>query len=403
MHGNDVNADMDKNPGKRSIDDALEAEIRAALGSGSIDDMLDDATTALSEGRSERAGTIVQVRGADVMVEFGPRLMGVCALSQFKEAPELGATETFTVERADGDDGMLILSLRGSIAKARWQDIGEGQVIEAMCTGSNKGGLELDVSGHKAFMPAGQVDLRHIDDLDVFIGQKLPCEVIELDRGQGRLVLSRRRAMQAQREVEGARTLEALNPGDVIDGTVTSVKDFGAFVDVGGVDGLVHISDLSWERVNNVEDVVKVGDSVRVQVLGIETDRQPPRVSLGMKQLGVDPFTAAAGDLAEGAIVTGTVTRLEAFGAFVKIASGVEGLVHISELAHERVNKPSQVVKVGEVVQVQVLSVDQGKQRVSLSIKRAGGGDAAAADRKEDPAMRKLREKFGGELKGGIG
>jgi small subunit ribosomal protein S1 len=182
-----------------------------------------------------------------------------------------------------------------------------------------------------------------------------------------------------------------------------SIKDFGAFIDVGGVDGLVHIGDLSWDRVRKVEDVVKVGDSVRVQVLGIETDRDPPRVSLGMKQLGTDPFTAAAGELSEGAVVSGTVTRLETFGAFVQIASGVEGLVHISELSHERVHKPSQIVKVGEVVQVQVLSVDQGKQRVSLSIKRAGGSDAAAADRQEDPAMRKLREKFGGDLKGGIG
>lgn len=391
------------NPDKLSIDAALEAEINAALGSGSLDDMLDDASTALSAGRAERTGTIVQVRGNDVMVEFGPRLMGVCSLTHFQDTPELGTSETFTVEHVDGDDGMLVLSRRGSIAKARWQDIGEGQVIEAMCTGLNKGGLELDVAGHTAFMPAGQVDLHHIEDLDVFIGQKMPCEVIELDRGHGRLVLSRRRALQAQRAVEGARTLAALNPGDVIDGTVTSIKDFGAFVDVGGVDGLVHIGDLSWDRVRKVEDVVKVGDSVRVQVLGIETDRDPPRVSLGMKQLGTDPFTAAAGELSEGAVVSGTVTRLEPFGAFVQLASGVEGLVHISELAHERVHKPSQIVKVGEVVQVHVLSIDQDKQRVGLSIKRAGGSDAAAADRQEDPAMRKLREKFAGELKGGIG
>jgi ribosomal protein S1 len=394
------------NPEQSPLDAALEAEINAALGSGSLDDMLEDATQAVSRGRSERSGTIVQVRGADVLVEFGPRLMGVCPLAHFTEPPELGHSEPFTVERRDKDDGMLILSRQGAVAKTRWQDIGEGQVIEAMCTGTNKGGLEMDVSGHSAFMPSGQADIRHIEDLDTFIGQKLQCEVMELDRSRGRLVLSRRKAMQAQREVESAKTLESLTTGDVLDGTVTSVKDFGAFVDIGGVDGLVHISDLSWERVRKIEDVIKPGDAVRVQVLGIETDKQPPRVSLGMKQLASDPFTAASTSFSEGSIVSGTVTRLEPFGAFVELSPGVEGLVHISELAHERVNKPSQVVKMGEVVSVQVLGVDPGRQRISLSIKRAqaqGAGDDAAS-RDEDPAMRKLRDKFGGgALKGGIG
>ena len=386
---------------KSPLDAALEAEIAAALGDGQIDAMMDVPT---GEGRSERTGTIVLIRGQDVMVEFGPRESGVCSLSHYDKPPEVGSQDTFTIDRRDGTDGMLILSRRGAIAKARWQDIAEGQVIEALCTGSNKGGLEFDVSGHSAFMPAGQVDLRHIDDLDVFIGQKLPCEVIELDRSKGRLVLSRRKAMQLLRAEESAKTLEALSLGDVKDGTVTSVKDFGAFVDIGGIDGLVHISDLSWERVHKVEDVVKPGDSVRVQVLGIETDHDPPRISLGMKQLGADPFTAAAGELSEGALCTGTVTRLEAFGAFVEVSPGVEGLVHISEMAHERVNRPSQIVKVGQVVNVQVLSVDPGRQRISLSMKKAAASDESAADRDDDPAMRKLREKFGGgPLKGGIG
>ncbi len=388
---------------KSPLDAALQAEIDAALGSGSIGDMLDDATDATSSGRNEREGTIVQVRGGDVLVEFGPRLMGVCPIAQFTDAPEVGTRDTFTVERTDGDDGVLLLSRRGAIAKARWQDIGEGQVIEAMCTGSNKGGLELDVAGHSAFMPAGQVDLRHIEDLDTFIGQKLTCEVIELDRAKNRLVLSRRKAMQAMRAQEAAKTIAALQVGDVLDGTVTNIKDFGAFVDIGGVDGLVHISDLSWERVRKVEDVVKTGDSVRVQVLGIETDREPPRVSLGMKQLGSDPFTAASSALSEGEVVTGTVTRLESFGAFVQVADGVEGLVHISEMAHERVHKPSQIVKVGEVVKVQVVSVDAASQRIALSIKRLSGGDAATASREDDTAMAKLRAKFSGELKGGLG
>lgn len=398
------------NPEGSPIDPALEAEIEAALGNMSIEDIdgppAKEPTTR--SGRPEREGTVRQIHGQDVLVEFGPRASGVCPLSAFDSPPPLGAKLTFTIERQDPDDGLLILSRKGSISKAKWTDIAQGQVIEAMCTGTNKGGLEMEVSGHKAFMPAGQVDLRHIPDLSDFVGKKLACEVMELDRARDRMVLSRRSVLHAERKEKSDALMATLQAGQSFDGVVTSVQQYGVFVDIGGMDGLVHVSDMSWDRIKNPGDLVKEGDSVRVQVLKVDLEKDPPRVGLGMKQLVSDPFTAATGDLKEGAVVTGTVTKLAAFGAFVKISEGIEGLVHISEMAHKRINRPSQVVQEGEVVEVKILKIDPDTKRIGLSIKQtkgdSGGSGDGGSSRADDPAIRKLRAKFGdGPLKGGIG
>jgi ribosomal protein S1 len=398
------------NPNGSPLDPALEAEIEAALQNVSMAEIdAPEPTTRPTRGaRPERQGTVVQIRGEEVLVEFGPRTSGVCPLSAFESAPPLGSKHAFTIDRRDADDDMLILSRRGSISKAKWTDIGEGQVIEAMCTGTNKGGLEMEVAGHKAFMPAGQVDLRHIPDLSDYVGKKLPCEVMELDRQRDRMVLSRKSVMHAERKELRDTLMATLQTGQSFDGVITSVQQYGVFVDIGGVDGLVHVSDMSWDRIKSPGDVVKEGQAVRVQVLKIDLDKDPPRIGLGMKQLVSDPFTAAAGDLKEGAIVSGTVTRLADFGAFVKIAEGIEGLVHISEMAHKRISRPNQVVREGEVIDVKILKIDPDTKRIGLSIKQttgdSGGGGEGHSTRAEDPALRKLRAKFGGgELKGGIG
>jgi len=398
------------NPNGSPLDPALEAEIEAALQNVSMAEIdAPEPTTRPTRGaRPERQGTVVQIRGEEVLVEFGPRTSGVCPLSAFESAPPLGSKHAFTIDRRDADDDMLILSRRGSISKAKWTDIGEGQVIEAMCTGTNKGGLEMEVAGHKAFMPAGQVDLRHIPDLSDYVGKKLPCEVMELDRQRDRMVLSRKSVMHAERKELRDTLMATLQTGQSFDGVITSVQQYGVFVDIGGVDGLVHVSDMSWDRIKSPGDVVKEGQAVRVQVLKIDLDKDPPRIGLGMKQLVSDPFTAAAGDLKEGEIVSGTVTRLADFGAFVKIAEGIEGLVHISEMAHKRISRPNQVVREGEVIDVKILKIDPDTKRIGLSIKQttgdSGGGGEGHSTRAEDPALRKLRAKFGGgELKGGIG
>ncbi|HMN97689.1 MAG TPA: S1 RNA-binding domain-containing protein [Phycisphaerales bacterium] len=411
--------------GRPALDTALEAEIDAALGDMSVEDLLDTPAprrpaAAGDRGtihREFRTGTVVRVRGDDVLVEFGPKASGVCPLSQFEEAPPPGTHIEFVVERFDQKEGLLILSREGAVQKASWEALAVGQVVEATCTGMNKGGLEFEIAHHRAFMPAGQVDLRHIKDISVFLGQKLPCEIMQLDRQRGRVVLSRKAVLEKERRRNAERTLGELEVGQERDATITSVQPYGAFADLGGVDGLIHVADLSHERNVRTSDLVKEGQVVRVRILRIDRNAEPPRIGLGLKQLTADPSIAAFNELAPGATVNGRVTKLMAFGAFVEIAPGVEGLVHISEISHERIASVESALKRDEIVTAKILAIDTDRKRVSLSIKQlqdrpepaAGRGgrdrrDDAERLRDDDPAMRKLRAKFGtaSGLKGGI-
>ncbi len=381
----------------------LEAEIQSALGDRSIEELLEDDPLETSN-RPERTGTIVHVRGSEVYVEFGPKMQGVCPLSQFKEPPAPGTQAEFLIERRDRTDDMLVLSRPGGVMRASWDHLEQGQVIESTCTGTNKGGLEMEVAGHKAFMPAGQVDIHHVPDLTVMIGKKFPCRVMELDKRANRLVLSRRDILEEERKRNRQALMETLEVGQTHSALVTSVQSYGAFADLGGVEGLIHISDMSWERLSSAELLVKPGDQIQVQILNIDLEQDPPRIGLGMKQLTTDPFIASAGAVSEGEIIEGTITRLAEFGAFVQLPSGIEGLIHISELAHERVGRVSQVVKEGQVVSVKVLQIDSDRKRIALSLKQAQGDESASFDRGEDPMIRKLKAKWGdGPLKGGIG
>ncbi|HIA72799.1 MAG TPA: S1 RNA-binding domain-containing protein, partial [Phycisphaerales bacterium] len=274
------------------------------------------------------------------------------------------------------------------------------------CSGTNKGGLEMEVAGHKAFMPAGQVAIHHLPDLDIMIGQKMACEVIELDRRANRIVLSRKKVLYAEREAAKEEMLETLNAGDTFDATITSVQPYGAFADIGGIEGLIHKSEMTWERDIDPSKFVKIGDIVKIQILDIDLTNEQPKIAFGMKQLIEDPFVSSMATIEVGETVTGTVTRLADFGAFVDLGSGTEGLVHISELADHRIKSPKDVVKEQQVITVKVLSVDPATRRIALSLKQAVGNyDSEDAPlREEDNAMRKLREKFGnGPLKGGIG
>jgi len=419
------------------LDARLQAEIEDALGDMNLEDMMSAeqepasgssvpaATSAAARMRERatnqsntRAGTIVAVHGNDVMVEFGPKTQGMCPLDQFEGQPALGEKMEFVLQRYDRDDGLYVLSRKGKpAAKAEFDTLEVGQTVEARCTGVNKGGLELDVANHKAFMPAGQVDLRHVAELEAFVGEKLPCEIIELDRKRGRIILSRKAHQQASRKEMAEKLLGELEVGQTRPAVISRVQPYGAFADLGGIDGLIHISDMSYERIKHPSEVVKEGQQVEVKVLKIDREADPVRIGLGLKQLQEDPLKTALQEIEEGATLTGKVTKLAAFGAFVQLQPGVEGLIHISELAHERINRVNQVVKAGEVVTVKVLSVDPDSKRIGLSIKAlkdapgstAGGGgkDDQKMLREEDPEIRKLKaqlsSKFGDNLKGGIG
>jgi small subunit ribosomal protein S1 len=234
-----------------------------------------------------------------------------------------------------------------------------------------KGGLILDL-GVRGFLPASLVDIRRVQDLDEFLGQELRAKVIELNRSRNNVVLSRRAVLEDERKEMRQAILDRLNPGDVVDGQISNIVDFGAFVDLDGMDGLIHISELSWSHVNHPSEVLEIGQDVKVKVLDIDRERQ--RISLGLKQTQSDPWQQVLETYHEGDEVEGKVTKVVTFGAFVEIMPGVEGLVHISELAQHHVENPREVVSQGDLVRAKIIEVDAERRRLSLSLKRVEGG-----------------------------
>ena len=235
-----------------------------------------------------------------------------------------------------------------------------------------KGGLILDL-GVRGFLPASLVDIRRVQDLDEFMGKELRCKVIELNRSRNNVVLSRRAVLEDERKEMRQAILDRLQPGDVVEGQISNIVDFGAFVDLDGMDGLIHISELSWSHVNHPSEVLEIGQTVKVKVLDIDRDRQ--RISLGLKQTQSDPWQQVLDSYGEGDVVQGRVTKVVTFGAFVEILPGVEGLVHISELAQHHVENPREVVSQGDAVNVKIIEVDADRRRLSLSLKRVEEGE----------------------------
>jgi small subunit ribosomal protein S1 len=261
-----------------------------------------------------------------------------------------------------------------------------------------KGGLILDL-GVRGFLPASLVDIRRVQDLDEFLGQELECKVIELNRSRNNVVLSRRAVLEEERKEQRQRILDRLNPGDVVEGTISNIVDFGAFVDLDGMDGLIHISELSWSHVNHPSEVLEIGQTVKVQVLDIDRERQ--RISLGLKQTQSDPWQQVLESYQEGDVVQGTVTKVVTFGAFVEILPGVEGLVHISELAQHHVENPREIVSQGDQVNVRILEVDADRRRLSLSLKRVEDGmpvQPKPGEEAEPPALGLSDEVFADEV-----
>lgn len=251
-----------------------------------------------------------------------------------------------------------------------WSTLEVGQIVDAVVTGTNKGGLELEVKNMRAFMPAGQVEMFHVPDFAQYVGQKMTAEVTQFDREGRNIVLSRRNILEREREAAKQKLMEELAEGQTRRGTVRSVMDFGAFVDLGGVDGLLHVSELSFRRVKNVSEVVKVGDLVDVKIIKI--DKVAGKLSLSLKQAMPDPWVDAAAKYPVGTTLTGRVTRVEAFGAFVEAEEGIEGLLPVSEMSWQRIKHPSDLVKEGDTIKLVVISLDPTARRMSFSLKQAG-------------------------------
>jgi small subunit ribosomal protein S1 len=342
-----------------------------------------DATIpTITEGEVVQ-GTVVRVDKDEVLVDIGYKSEGVIPLAELsirrsvnpQEEVQLGEEVHALVLTKEDAEGRLILSKKRARFEMAWKAIeaaaesGEpvtGRVIEVV-----KGGLILDL-GVRGFLPASLVDIRRVQDLEEFLGTELRCKVIELNRSRNNVVLSRRAVLEDERKEMRQAILDRLSPGDVVEGKISNIVDFGAFVDLDGMDGLIHISELSWTHVNHPSEVLDIGQPVRVQVLDIDRERQ--RISLGLKQTQSDPWQQVLDAYGEGDVVEGKVTKVVTFGAFVEILPGVEGLVHISELAPHHVENPREVVSQGDSVRVKVIEVDAERRRLSLSLKRVEDG-----------------------------
>src|SRR6266478_1599094 len=328
-------------------------------------------------------GTVVRVDKDEVLVDIGYKSEGVIPVSELSirrsvnpaDEVSVGDEIAALVMTKEDAEGRLILSKKRARFEIAWKAIeaaaecGDpviGRVIEVV-----KGGLILDL-GVRGFLPASLVDIRRVQDLDEFLGKELRCKVIELNRSRNNVVLSRRAVLEDERKEMRQAILDRLNPGDVVEGTISNIVDFGAFVDLDGMDGLIHISELSWSHVNHPSEVLEIGQKVDVKVLDIDRERQ--RISLGLKQTQSDPWQQVLESYQEGDIVAGKVTKVVTFGAFVEILPGVEGLVHISELAQHHVENPREVVSQGDTVPVLILEVDADRRRLSLSLKRVEDG-----------------------------
>ena len=359
-------------------DDEPSTEFAALLAS--------EGAAAPSEPRAgdKVSGTIVMITDTEAMIDCGGRSevpMSIEELRDDKGELVHKVGDHIDGHLAKGKDGdlkfTLAINLREAGKRALAGAFASGTPVEGKVGETNKGGFSISLSGVRAFCPFSQIDLRRADDPSIFVGKSYKFKVVELSEDGRNVVVSRRAFPQEHRDTEATRTRQALSLGDVRDGTVTRLVPFGAFIDIGGIEGLVHISQISHQRVANPADVLREGETVKVKVLEIQNlgGGRNERISLSIKALASDPWPSTAGSLAAGSDVTGKVTRLVDFGVFVELQPGIEGLIHISELANRRIVHPREVVNEDEEITVRVLDIDLSRRRISLSRKQASDYD----------------------------
>lgn len=364
-----------------NLDAELQRELDEALGGLSLEEVIDaeergrDSAVGARTGTGEgvRTGRVVAIQGDDIFVEMGGKSQGLLPAGQFKDEPlpEVGDIVEVTIEKYDPSEGLLMLSRLGAIQAAAWETLEEGQVVEARVTGHNKGGLEVSIDGIVGFMPISQIELFRVEDLKPYVNQKLRCQVTDIDRAEQNVIVSHRAMLEQEAAEARERTWQNIAEGQVVDGTVKNIMPYGAFVDVGGIDGLLHVADMSHSRVEDPKTVVHEGQQLQVMVLKV--DRETRRISLGLKQALPDPWEQVAAKYTVDDIVVGRVTRLAEFGAFVELEPGVEGLVPISEMSFtQRISHPREVLDEGRPVKLRVLNVEIERRRIALSLKRVG-------------------------------
>lgn len=402
------------------LDATLQAEIESALGSETIaaaevappvltEDAAADAAPADPDAPEEIGpgsivtGTVQQIHGDDVFLNAGLMADVLLSLKHIPEGrkAEVGGTMRVVIESVDGD-GLFRARLPEAKTKTggNWDGLAVGQVVDCQVTGTNKGGLQVTVSSLKAFLPASQVDLGYVSDLEQYVGQTLTVQITEVKPKKRNLVVSRRALLQAERESMQADFWTTIEVGQDLTGTVKTIKKYGAFVNLGPIDGFLHVGEISWSRISHPNEVLNDGQEIQVRIL--KMDKEKNRISLGMKQLVQNPWQGLGEKYPSERIVPGKVTRIADFGAFVELEPGVEGLVHISELAWRRVGSVAEVLSVGDERDFQVLEVDQKRKRVSLSLKALEKKpESARKDAADEPA--RTPRTPNPDLRGGMG
>lgn len=322
-------------------------------------------------------GTVVEVQSDYVLVDINYKSEGLIPINEFRvvdgvRAIKPGDQIEVYIDRVENENGMVVLSKDKADMLRAWNDISRAaeneELIEGTIIAKVKGGLSVDI-GVKAFLPGSQIDLRPVRNMDIYIGKKYKFKVIKFNKKRGNIVLSRRALLEEERENLRSQTLDAMKEGSIVTGIVKNITDYGAFIDLGGMDGLLHITDMSWGRVKHPSEILNIGDELKVQVLKYDTERE--RVSLGLKQLQADPWETAKAGFPKDTKLKGKVVSLADYGAFVELSDGVEGLIHVSEMSWtKRVKHPSQIVNIGDEVDVVVLDVDSANRRISLGMKQ---------------------------------
>ncbi|MGD1914883.1 MAG: 30S ribosomal protein S1 [Phycisphaerales bacterium] len=356
-------------------DTEAEAMVREALGEavaeGDMDNLLDNQIADLEPGKIIK-GKIIGMAGDDVVVEVGLKSEGLVPRDEFDEEPKIGETVDVLLRSLEGSSGVVEVSKRQADRQIAWNRIvdntKEDDIVEGKVLKQIKGGLLVDI-GVPVFLPASQVDVRRPHDVRDFVGRSVRAMVLKIDTERRNIVISRRRLIEKERDSAKKRLLETLAEGQIVKGQVKNLADFGAFIDLGGIDGLLHITDMSWSRVNHPSEMLKVDEEIEVKVLSI--DMQKEKIALGLKQKDPSPWEAIEAKYPVGSRIAGEVVNIMSYGAFVRLEDGIEGLVHISEMSWtRRVNHPSEVVEVGDAVDVVVLDIDKNKQEISLGMKQ---------------------------------
>ncbi|HEX3147683.1 MAG TPA: S1 RNA-binding domain-containing protein [Gemmataceae bacterium] len=359
------------------LDKDIEADLAAAM-AGFETEIKQDTEAAKQQAMQaaqapktpggKKKGRVISIHGQDVFIDVpGGRSQGFMAITQFDKPPQIGDEVEFNVEGYDSANGVLKLTREGSAQHVDWSSVQIGQTVEARVTGVNKGGLSVEVNGIRGFMPIGQIDMYRTENAEQYVNQKLICMIAEVDPAERNLVVSRKALLEREREKLREKFWVEVEEGQVLKGTVRSIQPFGAFVDLGGADGLLPVSELSWGRVGTPSDVVSLGQQVEVKVKRV--DRAARKLSLSLKDLIASPWDTLSQRFPVGSQITAKVTRIADFGAFAEVEPGVEGLIHVKEMVLGRGGRIRDRVQEGAPVEVQILNIDKDARRMSLSMK----------------------------------